>query len=135
MTSTPAAAQCRLARNMPSSLPSGFALLGRFSLLPIEQWPQGGAVKVEPALGKASQLKPTGAVFAGGGPGYSQGFLPVAVALHGSGLHRVRFGCDQIGRLSGLAEHLKQHLGAPFLQKLGPVAEVGRVIRELAADL
>ena len=41
---------------------------------------------------------------------------------------------DQIRRLPRLAEHLKQHLGR-FLEQLDPVAQIGGMAFDLAADL
>jgi len=41
---------------------------------------------------------------------------------------------NQIHRLPRLAEHLKQHLRR-FLEKLDPVAEIGGMALDLAADL
>jgi hypothetical protein len=49
-------------------------------------------------------------------------------------LYGFKFRTNQIRRLPCLTEHLEQHLGR-FLEQLDPVAEIGGMALDFAADL
>jgi hypothetical protein len=55
-------------------------------------------------------------------------------SLHPTWIIESGFRTDQIRRLPRFAEHLKQHLGR-LLEQLDPVAEIGGMALDLAADL